>query len=125
MQISKIFPLLNLSDWLEFICKEKILILDEEAYRYLINILEKECNNTIAYFSKRSSSYANLAEVAFLYRDDETFDRLINKTIKNFITYGSHKDIFLFLVLDSIKACHNVGSKKAKDWLKSLVPLYY
>jgi len=117
----KNFPLLNLSDWLEFICKEKILILDEEAYRYLINILEKECNNTITYFSKRSSSYANLAEVAFLYRDDETFDRLINKTIKNFITY-SHKDIFLFLVLDSIKACHNAGSKKAKDWLKSLVP---
>jgi len=118
----KNFPLLNFSDWLEFIYKEKIPILDKEAYRHLINILEKDCDNTITYFSEKSRSYADLAEVAFLYRDNEAFGRLINKTVKNFITYGSHKDIFLFLVLDSIKACHNAGSKKAKDWLKSLVP---
>jgi len=118
----KNFPLLNFSDWLEFIYKEKIPILDKEAYRYLINILEEKCDNTITYFSEKSRSYADLAEVAFLYRDDETFDRLINKATKNFITYGYHKDIFLFLVLDSIKLCYNAASKKAKDWLKSLVP---
>jgi len=114
--------LLDFSEWLDLIREEKISILDEEAYRHLLSTLEEKCDNTVTYFSERSSSYANLAGVAFLYGDDESFDRLIDKTIKNFITYGSHKDVFLFLVLDSIKACHNAGSKKAKDWLKRLVP---
>ena len=114
--------LFNFLEWLTLIREENVPILEEEAYHYLLNTLEKEYDNTVTYFSERSSSYASLAEVAFLYRDNEAFDRLINKTVKNFITYGSHKDVFLFLVLDSIKACHNAGSKKTKDWLKSLVP---
>ncbi len=114
--------LFNFSEWLTLIREEKVPILEEEAYHYLLNTLEEEYDNTVTYFSERSSSYTSLAEVAFLYRDNEAFDRLVNKTVKNFITYGSHKDAFLFLVLDSIKACHNAGSKKTKDWLKSLVP---
>ena len=114
--------LFNFSEWLTLIQTEKVPILEEEAYHCLLNTLEEEYDNAVTYFSERSSSYANLAEVASLYGDKEAFDRLIDKTIKNFITYGSHKDVFLFLVLDSIKACHNAGSKKTKDWLKSLVP---
>jgi archaellum biogenesis ATPase FlaH len=116
------FQLLNNSKWLDILNEERIKVLNKDAYNYLIQNLEEERNKTIAYFSEIAETYANLAEIALLYKDDNSFNRLLDKAVKNLVTYGYHKDIFLFRVLDSILACHRAGSPKSKIWVKQLIP---
>jgi len=117
------FSLFDYSDFVSFIIDERIKILDENACNYLLDTLEKEIDSEITGFPERARKYADLAEVAKLYKNNKYYSKFVNKSVSNFFCHGYHKDIFLFGVLESLLACHIAGSSEAKKWIEHIIPM--
>jgi len=117
------FALFDYSDLIEFIINEKIKILNNNACCYLLDNLDRDINSEITSLHERAKKYADLAEIAYIYENNKFYLKFVNKSIQNFFCYGYHKDIFLFEVLESLKAFGISKPSKFNKWIEQIIPL--
>jgi hypothetical protein len=83
----------------------------------------KEWADKIETFSERAQHYVELATIAYRKGDHEVCKRLLRTTISNALGYGYHKDMSIYLDIESISECRKAGSTKAREWLLRIAPI--
>ncbi|MCP4366232.1 MAG: hypothetical protein GY800_13180 [Planctomycetes bacterium] len=97
--------------------------LHPEAYVRYVKQEEEKLGSEVTYFASRAERYIDFARLADIHDDKEGYKGLLSKAASNMIAYGYHKDLYLFLALESIEACHDAGSRKANNWIDRVAPL--
>jgi hypothetical protein len=118
----KDFPIFGYFELIDFIIEERVSVLNSNSYIKLLRQIETRLDNEISPFPERAEKYFSLAEIATSYGNEKYFDILLNKSISNLVSHGYHKDIFLFLILYCIEACHKANSQKSNKCIRRLIP---
>ncbi|MGI9068364.1 MAG: ATP-binding protein [Pyrinomonadaceae bacterium] len=108
--------------WLTDYVDRRRCWLDRDAVQWLISEQTKELARSIEEFPTRASRFGLLASVAALHSLEAEARANVNRAAENLIAHGNHKDLLLFGIIDSIKACHKAGISEARGWLLQLAP---
>lgn len=84
------------------------------------NILEK-----IIPFNEKAQRLCELAIFALNNNDASNANILIREASKNILAYGNHKDMLLYLILESIEICLKSGSKLGSKFIKQIFPYVF
>jgi len=123
MQVIFSSPFSDRWDWLASYVRFNNPFLPEPVLNWLINELEGSIDRTIDIFSNRAERYSRLALVSVMHnRGAEETERLLRKVVSNDISYGSHKDMLIYSMLEIADSCHKNGIAGAEKWLLSLAP---
>lgn len=98
-------------------------ILTIPAVKYLLENGMEELSNTIETFSERADKYSTLANLAAFHGLKDYVNRTMNEASNNLISYGDHKDVLLFNVLDIIEDCHGAKINRSKEFLLHIAPI--
>lgn len=110
-------------DWLASYIQFDSPFFPEPVLTWLIDELETSVDNTIDIFPTRAERYSKLALVSVMHnRGAEEVERLLQKVVSNSISYGSHKDMLIYSMLEITESCHKNGIEGAERWLLSLAP---
>lgn len=109
--------------WKKIYLDERNPLLDGAAVDWLLAASEAELQSSISEFNERAEEYSVLAGIAALHNRTDQAKHLIHRTADNILTYGHHKDVLLFGLLDAIEACYKAGVPEARTWLISLAPV--
>jgi hypothetical protein len=117
---SKYFDRLS---FLDLLLSYRVPLLDKKAYEKFINKENDIWSEKIAGFPERSEHYADLSQLAYIHGDKIYSKKFLKLAVDNLLGYGYHRDSFLYTVLQSIKICHQTGSKKTLEWVKRLAAI--
>lgn len=109
--------------WKKMYLDERNPLLDGAAVDWLLSTSEAELQSSISEFNETAEEYSVLAGIAALHNRIDQAKHLIHRTADNILTYGHHKDVLLFGLLDAIEACYNARVPEARTWLISLAPV--
>jgi len=110
-------------DFLGFLQSFDTPLLSQNAYSLYISEERDMWRSKITTFPERAEHYADLAKLAAINQDNHNTSEFLKLSANNLLGYGYRKDMFLDLVLDSIKSCHRAGSKNCMAWIKRIAPL--
>lgn len=103
-------------DWLlEF---DDPILSDPAFSEYIVNELEFWKNNIVP-FSERAQHYVKLASLC-RYHQDQRYKDILKLGSRNLVTYGYHKDPFLYYIINSIGVCNREKSPKIERWIKEI-----
>jgi hypothetical protein len=108
--------------WINIYFARRRRWLNDEAVKWIIELQTKMLSSSIETFSERASAYSALASLSALHGLKDLARECVRMSVTNLISYGDHKDIFLFGVLNLIEACHAAGLTQAKQWICQLAP---
>lgn len=74
-------------------------------------------------FSERSSQVLRLAELAEIHGDHAQAREFLQKAVEYLLAYGSHKDMMLDTVMDSVRAAHVGLPHRTRAHINRLAPL--
>lgn len=74
-------------------------------------------------FPERARHYLSLFDLCMIHGDRDRAGRCLYQAANNLLGYGSHKDPFIWYLLDCIESCHLAGSHKTLAWLKRIAPM--
>ncbi|XUX00066.1 MAG: hypothetical protein TUN42_09245 [Dehalogenimonas sp.] len=110
-------------EWLTSYIKFESPFLPEPVLISIIGELEAIVDNSIEIFPKRADRYLKLVSALVMHnRTNEETMRLLRKVISNNISYGSHKDMLIYSMLEIAESCHKNGIQGVETWLLSLAP---
>lgn len=110
-------------DWLTSYVQFDKPFLPKPVLTWLIKELEGSIDRTIDIFPTRAERYSKLALVSVMHNcGAEETERLLRKVVSNTISYGSHKDMLIYSMLDVAESCHKNRIEGAERWLLSLAP---
>lgn len=108
--------------WLDEYTSHRRSWLSEESLMWIERTLNSKVKTSIELFSDRASKYNQLAKVFALHGKNVMAETYIYETANNLLTYGDHKDVLLFGILDTLKACYDANVTETKEWLEKIVP---
>jgi hypothetical protein len=107
----------------EILLKLKPAVLSESAIRAFLEQDANEWTGRIETFPERAEHYIELATIAYRIGQHDECKRLLRTTISNAVGYGYHKDMAIYLDIESISECRKAGSTKAREWLLRIAPI--
>lgn len=116
----------NRDYWLEQYVARRRLVLTPDALDWFVATAEADLNSSLSYFTDRANLYANLAAAAALHMQLEKARSLSTSAAANLLSYGYHKDMLFYHVLDSIRSYHaslvaaGVHDAESERWLCQL-----
>ena len=96
--------------------------LGQEALDWVKFELEARINSSISPFSERALNYSKLGAFFARHCDKESSKAFVLKASDNLLAYGYHKDITLFLVLDTLRLCYEADIAETRKWLIQTIP---
>lgn len=94
--------------------------LTDEAALWIMDELSNKLRASITIFTDRTEKFSLLASVAAMHGFQDLGRRYLREAADNLISYGEHKDVLLFGILDVIRACHKAKVPEARHWLLML-----
>ncbi len=108
---------------LRFMNKVKITLMRDKDYNSFIESELDEYRHIKYNFPERAQHYLDLYELCMLYSDRVNAGQCLYQAANNLLGYGSHKDPFVWYILESIEVCHQAGTTRALEWLKRIAPV--
>lgn len=109
--------------WLDEYLERKQQWLTQEAVQWFLQYQIDYLANLIEPFNERATKYAKLASLATLHDLVNEAKFFIQETASNLISFGEHKDMLLWHILNNVQACNRAKIPEAKQWLLQLAPL--
>lgn len=109
--------------WIDNYISLKRQWMENSAVEWIIYDQISQLEHSVVGFPERASNYSILASLATLHGLKKETKKLIINAATNLLSYGWHKDIFLFHLLESIEKCHESGIGDAKQWIIQLLPI--
>jgi hypothetical protein len=107
----------------EVLLKLKPAVLTGTAITAFLAQDAKEWANRIETFPERAQHYEQLATIAYRTAQFDACKDLLRMAISNALGYGYHKDMSLYLNVESISQCQRAGSTKGREWLSRVAPI--
>ncbi len=95
------------------------------ALRLLIQNGVDAIRTSIEPFKDKADTLVNFSLLAFKCNEKELSKELLLKASNNIISYGYHKDMYLYSILQGIDICAKAGSTKIFDYLKKVSPFIH
>ncbi|MGN7885416.1 ATP-binding protein [Dyadobacter sp. 22481] len=102
----------------------KVTISPDAFVFFTQHELEKLSNEMIE-FKDKTERMANLALLAYDLRDLTTLELLLYRAAENLVSYGNHKDMFLYDILLGTEKLIRERPLKVKELLRSIAPYVY
>lgn len=112
----------NEHHFLEEILDQQLLFLSQEAAQVFIDNVTNAETARLSPFNERAELWTQLARLARLYELPSDY-ALLRRAASCTIGYGWHKDLWIFDVLESIRAVGERNRVAAQDWLKAVAPV--
>ena len=93
-----------------------------EGLQLLVDNHIQSRNSDIEPFRETAETYVDLAKLAYKCNKILLAIRLLNYSAQNIISYGYHKDMYLYNIIKAIDVCAIGGSKKTFNYLKEIAP---
>ena len=106
----------------DYVTTSDNIILSNEAYGVFISEELENLRTETRYFRDRCEKYSKLAQLAHTHNDNTTLEHCLKMGIENSIAFSS-KDFMVYDVLNSIKHCYSLGSKRINDWIVRIAPM--
>jgi hypothetical protein len=101
----------------------QIPVLTPQQLQAIVSKQNDEIRRSGNTFIERSERTLELARIVHYHNDLNLTKSLIAKTADYLLAYGSHKDLFLDQVMDSVKIAHQGIPQKTQQHLVVLAPL--
>jgi hypothetical protein len=108
---------------MEVLLKLKPAVLSGTAITAFLGQDAKEWASRIETFPERAQHYVELATIAYRIAQYDACRDLLRMAISNALGYGYHKDMSLYLDVESISQCQRAGSTKGRGWLSRVAPI--
>ena len=92
------------------------------ALNTLTLALEEDIELEITPYRDKAEMVANLATINFKCHNIDEAKRLLENAANNIISYGYHKDMTLYYILEAIEICAKAGSTNTEQYLKEIAP---
>lgn len=97
------------------------LISDSSLLRYFDDQIQ-QTPNTVDELPSRARQYLDLCKLAIIHHNDEYRNNLLQLAVANTIAYGSHKDPYLYNLIDSLDACRSLDLPRFSELVRTIAP---
>src|SRR6266568_367289 len=104
----------------EVLLKLKPAVLAGKPITVFLDQQATDWANRIETFPERAQHYVDLATLAYRIAHYDVCKDLLRLATSNALGYGYHKDMSLYLGIESISQCQRAGSMKARGWLSRM-----
>lgn len=108
--------------WLDLFVPLRRSWVNRETLEWVGPELDSKVRSSIDLFSERALNYSRLAALYSLHGKNEESKMYVVEAAKNLLTYGDHKDVLLFSVLDTLKFCYDANIAETRKWLIKVIP---
>ena len=114
----------NKGSLFELINGNRITVITKDLEIYVLNEL-KQIKNDLIPFKENAEYVVKLALISSNFLSKEKTKELLYVTTSNLISYGGHKYMLLYDILESIEICINEGSNFGKYYLNRIFPYVF
>lgn len=93
-----------------------------EGLEVLADQLIQNSHKDVEPFKDAAETYADLALIAYKCNKILLAKKLLSCSAQNIISYGYHKDMYLYNIIKAVEVCAVAGSKKTLKYIKDIAP---